>query len=76
MPGLSNQAADAASGHPVPCNFIATVSPMEHDSPDVVEQALVAAIQRETSVCLQCCDIVDQTSCDPALSKLLLAIAV
>ena len=47
MPGLSNQAADAASRHPVSCNFIATVSPIEHESPDVVEQALVAAIQRE-----------------------------
>ena len=55
MPGLSNQAADAASRHPLSCNFIVTVSPLEHDSPDVVEQAVVAAIQRETSenVCLQ-----------------------
>ena len=48
MPVLSNQAADAALRHPVSCNFIATVSPLEHDSPDVVEQALIAAIQRET----------------------------
>ena len=50
--------------------------PSEHDSPDVIEQALVAAIQRETSenVCLQWRDIVDLTSCDPAMSKLLLVI--
>ena len=76
MPGLPNQVADAASRHPVSCNFIATVSLEEHDSPDVVEQALVAAIQRETSenLCLQWRNIVDQTNCDPALSKLLLAI--
>ena len=58
------------------CNFIATVSATEHDSPDVVEQTLVTAIQRETSenICLQWRDIADQTSCDPALSKLLFAI--
>ena len=49
MPGLSNEAADAAWGHPIWCNFIATGSLLEHDSPDVVKQALVAAIQRETS---------------------------
>ena len=49
MPDLSNQAADAASRHLVLCNFIAAVSPLEHDSLDVVEQALVTAIQRETS---------------------------
>ena len=57
------------------CNFIATVSPIQHDSPDVVEQAFFAAIQRETfeNVCLQWRDIVDQTSCDPALIKLLFA---
>ena len=76
LPGPSNQTAGAASRHPVSCNFIATVLPVEHDSPDVVEQALAAAIQREASenVCLQWRDIVDQTSCDLALSKLLLAI--
>ena len=67
MTGISNQAAD-----PVSCNFIATVSPIEHDSLGVVEQALAAAIQRETSenVYLQWRDNVDQTSCDPVLSKL------
>ena len=71
MPELSNQAADAASRHLVSCNFIATVSPQEHDSPDVIEQALVAAIQRETSenVCLQWRDILDRISCEPTLSK-------
>ena len=78
-PGLSNQAADAASRHPVLCNFYCyrfAFRVLEYDSPDVIEQALVAAIHRETSenVCLQWRDIVDQTSCDPALSKLLLAI--
>ena len=75
MPGLSNQAADAASRHPLLYKFIATVSNPEHDSP-VVEQELVAAIQRELSenTCLQWRDIVDQTSCNPALSKLLLAV--
>ena len=64
MPSLSNQAADAASRYPVSSNFIATVLLIKHDSPDVVEQALIAAIQRETSenVCLQWRDIVDQTS--------------
>ena len=36
MPGLSNQAADATLRHPVSCNFIATVSPLEHDSSDAV----------------------------------------
>ena len=76
MPGLSNQAAYAASRHPVSCDFIATVSPIVHDSSDVVEQALVAAIQRKTSEneCLQWRDIVDPTSCNPAMSKLLLVI--
>ena len=42
----------------------------------IVKQALVAAIQRETfeNVCLLWRDIVDQTSCDLALSKLLHAV--
>ena len=76
MPGSYNQAADAASRHPVSCNFIATVLPLEHGSSDVVDQAPIAAIQRETSenVCLQWRDIVDQTSYNPPLSKLLIAV--
>ena len=76
LPGLSNCAADAASRYQVSCNFIATVLSHEQGSPDVVEQALVAAIQRETSdiACLQWRDLRAQTSRDPALIKLLLAI--
>ena len=76
MLGLFNQAAVVASCHQVSCNFIATVSPQRHDFSDVVEQALIAAIHRETSdnVYLQWRDIVDQTSCEPTLSKLSLAI--
>ena len=76
LPGVSNCAADAASRHPVSCIFIATVLSHEQGSPDVVEQALVAAIQPETSdfACLQWRDLRAQTSRDSALSKLLLAI--
>ena len=73
---MSSCAADAASRHPVSGNFIATVLSPEHGSPDIVEQALVAAIQRETSdiACLRWRDLRAQTSRNPALSKLLLAI--
>ena len=73
---MSNCVADAASRHPVSCNFVATVLPHEQGSPDVVKQALVAAIQPETSdfACLKWRDLRAQTSRYSALSKLLLAI--
>ena len=49
LPGATNCAADATSRHRMLCNFIATVSCHELDSPDIIEQALIAAVQHDSS---------------------------
>ena len=76
LPGATNCAADATSRHPVLCTFIATVSCHELDSPDIIEQALVAAVQHDSSKAfsIQWEEIALHTKNDPALNHLLHAI--
>ena len=45
LPGTTNCAADATSRHPVECNSIARISLVDYDSPDMIEKALLAAVQ-------------------------------
>ena len=58
------------------CTFIATVSCHELDSPDIIEQALVAAVQHDSSKAfsIQWEEIALHTINDPALNHLLHAI--
>ena len=76
LPGATNCAADATSRHPVLCNFIATVSCHELDSPDIMEQALVAAVQNDSSEAFSIHweKIAMHTKNDPVLNHLLHAI--
>ena len=73
LPEATNCAADATSRHPVLCNFIATVSYHELDSPDIMEQALVAAVQHDSSEAfsIQWEEIAMHTKNDPVLNHLL-----
>ena len=76
LPGATNCAADATSRRPVLCNFIATVSCHELDSPDIMEQALVAAVQNDSSEAFSIHweKIAMHTKNDPVLNHLLHAI--
>ena len=72
LPGKTNCAAHAASHHPASCNLMATLSHQEYDSPDVVEQALVAALQLAATdiLCLQWHELAQHTKNDPVLNDL------
>ena len=76
LPGKTNCAADAASRHLVSCNLVATISHQEYDSPDVVEQALVAALQLAATdiLCLQWHELAQRTKNDLVLNDLLHAV--
>ena len=71
LPGKTNCAADAASHHPVSYNLVATISHQEYDSPDVVEQALVTALQLAATdiLCLQWHELAQLTKNDLVLIK-------
>ena len=76
LPGATNCAADATSRHSVLCNFIATVLCHELDSPDIMEQALVAAVQHDSfeAFSVQWEEIAMDTKNDPVLNHFLHAI--
>ena len=76
LPGKTNCAADAASRLPVLYNLVATISHQEYDSPDVVEQALVAALQLAATdiLCLQWHEFALHTKNDLVLNDLLHAV--
>jgi len=78
LSGITNRAADATSRHPVSieCNFIATMPCSESDSPDAVEETILAAVQQDTSADfnLQWSKMARETVADLTLKELLLAI--
>ena len=76
LPGTTKNVADVTSRHPVECDFIARISLADHDSPDLVEAALLAAVQHGflANLCLQRSEIASDIATDPGLKELLLAI--
>ena len=76
LPGTTNSATDETPHHPVEYDFIARISLADQDSPDMIETALLAAVQQGNSAnsCLQWSEIVSETTIDSGLKELLLAI--
>ena len=74
--GVTNQAADATSRHPVPCDYLATIASTDCASPDHEETALLAAVEQDISrnFCLQWSEIAHEIDSDAALKELLPAI--
>ena len=76
LPGVTNQAADATSRHPVPCDYLATIASADSASPDHEETALLAAVEQDISrnFCLQWSELAHKTDSDAASKELLPAI--
>ena len=76
LPGLINTAADPASRHPATSEFFATISGVESDSIDSLEEALLASVRQNTrdELTLNWDEIARHTASDAALNDLLSAI--
>ena len=76
LPGVTNQAADVTSRHPVPCDYLATIASADCASPDQEETALLVAVEQDISrnFCLQWSKLAHETDSDAALKELLPAI--
>ena len=76
LPDTTNCAAGATLRHQVECDFIARISLADHNSPDMIEAALLAAVQQGTSadLCLLRSEIASETATNPGLKELLLTI--
>ena len=74
--GVANQAADATSRHPVPCDYLATIASADCASLDHEETAFLAAVEQDISrnFCLRWAELAHETDSDDALKKLLPAI--
>ena len=66
LPGVTNQAADATSRHPVPCDYLATIASADCASSDHEETAFLAAVEQDISrnFCLQWSELAHETDSD------------
>ena len=76
LPRSTNTAADAALQHPATSEFFATISGAERDSPDSLEEAILASVRQNTrdELTLNWDEIAQHTASDAALNDLLSAI--
>ena len=78
VPGTTNSATNATSRHSVECDFIARIAVVDQSLPDMIEAALLAAVQQGTlaNLCLQWSEIACETATNSGLKELLLTIQI